>query len=452
MSDTTKHTLRILQVSTIDIGGGAEKIAFNLLNSYNLHECDSWLAVGTKRSKNANVILLQNDKYRSLWARFCIASRNILSPLVSKVPGTGLLRSGLHWKVGQPRRFLAIQHGYEDFEYPATSRLLKLTNERPEIVHCHNLHGGYFDLRALPRLSQQVPVVLTLHDAWLLSGHCAHSLDCERWKIGCGQCPDLTIKRDATAYNWKQKRDIYDKSRLYIATPCEWLMKKVEESILAPAIIEGKVIPNGVDMSIFHPGNKEAIRTKLGISQNAKVLLFTANGIRNNIMKDYKTMRVAVGKVAERLKGQDLLFIALGEDAPPERVGQAEIHFVPYQKDPESVAYYYQAADLYIHAARADTFPTTVLEALACGTPVVATAVCGIPEQIKDGITGYLTPPGDADAMAARIVQLLEDEKLRQKMSGQAAEDARKRFDLRRQVEEYLGWYAKIVAEWGMMK
>jgi len=97
------------------------------------------------------------------------------------------------------------------------------------------------------------------------------------------------------------------------------------------------------------------------------------------------------------------------------------------------------------HAARADTIPTTVLEALACGTPVVATAVGGIPEQIEDGITGYLTPPGDAEAMAGRVVGLLEDEGLRQRMSEQAAEDARKRFDLERQAQEYLNWYEGIL-------
>ena len=78
---------------------------------------------------------------------------------------------------------------------------------------------------------------------------------------------------------------------------------------------------------------------------------------------------------------------------------------------------------------RIDT-PTTILEALACGTPVVVTAVGGIPEQIEDGITGYLTPPGDAEAMAARIVQLFEDDGLRARVGVQAAEDARKRIDL----------------------
>ena len=109
-----------------------------------------------------------------------------------------------------------------------------------------------------------MPTVLTLHDAWLLSGHCAHSFDCERWKTGCGECPDLTIepaiRRDATADNWVRKRDIYARSRLYVATPSPWLMGRVEQSMLAPAVEQARVIPNGVDLSVFRPADKRSIR------------------------------------------------------------------------------------------------------------------------------------------------------------------------------------------------
>ena len=81
------------------------------------------------------------------------------------------------------------------------------------------------------------------------------------------------------------------------------------------------------------------------------------------------------------------------------------------------------------------------------GTPIIATAVGGIPEQVQDGITGYLTPPEDAEAMAARIVQMLEDDELRQRVGMQAAEDAKQRFDIEKMAEEYLKWYEKIVCE-----
>src|SRR4029079_4578923 len=95
-----------------------------------------------------------------------------------------------------PRRLLRrffYELGLEDFDYPNSVELLRFLPQKPDLLHCHNLHGNYFDLRALAGLSRQIPTVLTLHDAWLLSGHCAHSFECERWTIGCGECPDLTI-------------------------------------------------------------------------------------------------------------------------------------------------------------------------------------------------------------------------------------------------------------------
>jgi len=241
-------------------------------------------------------------------------------------------------------------------------------------------------------------------------------------------------------------------------------MRKVEQSMLAPAVVEARVIPNGVDLSVFHPADRQAVRATLDIPQDARVLLFTANGIRHNMWKDYQMMRTAVARVAERLHGHSVLFIALGEDAPPERIGHAEVHFVPYQKDPEIVASYYQSADVYVHAARAEVWGLTITEALACGTPVVATAVGGIPEQVKglrslgcgisalnqhgvNDATGVLVPPGDAQGMALGIERLLQDETLRCRMGENAARDARERFNLHRQVDDFLEWYRELLQD-----
>ena len=467
-----ERLLRVLQVSTLDNQGGAGRVAWNLHQAYRGRGLHARMVVGWKFSDDPSVVLAPNHKAKSLHTRLLLKVARRLRILDCRTHGTGRLGNLLQW-LAEPRRWWDIRRGIEDFHYPATQRLLEFFPEPPDIVHCHNLHGGYFDLRALPWLSGQVPVVLTLHDAWLLSGHCSHSFDCERWKTGCGHCPDLTIypaiQRDATDYNWRRKREIYAKSQLYVATPSRWLMQKVKQSILATAVIEARVIPNGIDLSVFSPTDRRAVRAALDIPQDTKVLLFVAHGIKQNIFKDYQTMRAAIAQVAERPDGQDVLFIALGEDSPAEPIGQAKVRFVPYQGDPQVVARYYQAADLYIYAAKVDTFPNTVLEALACGTPVVATAVGGIPEQIKglqvEGCrfqvagcepnryedyeaTGMLVPVGDAEGMADAIVALLTNEALRWRLGENAAKDARQRFDLQRQVDDYLTWYQKILDAW----
>ena len=459
--------LRILQVNTADREGGAAGVAWSLFHAYRTRGHESWLTVGRKYSDDPDVVVVPNQRQPSIWGGFCRGLQEQLKLFEENMRGVWRVRGQLEaWS--SPWRKMRRALGVEDFDYPGTRQLLTLPPHRPDIVHCHNMHGGYFDLRILRRLSHEVPVVLHLHDTWLLSGHCAYSLDCERWKIGCGHCPDLTlypaIERDATAYNWRRKRDIFSKSRLYVTTPAHWLMRKVEQSILAPAIVKTRVIPNGGDLSIFHPADRQRVRSELGIAHNAKMLLFTANGVLSNMWKDYATLKASVAKVAQRTQKQDLIFIALGEEAPPERIGQAEVRFVPFQKDRRAVARYFQAADLYVHAARAEVSPLTIIEALACGTPVVATAVGGIPEQVKglelpqfslwnsglnrygvNEATGVLVPGGDVQAMAAGIEQLLSDDFLRRCLGENAAWDAAKRFDLQGQADGFLAWYREIV-------
>jgi len=448
----------VLQVNTNDISGGAQRVAWNLFRCYRDRGHGSWLAVGHKLSSDPDIYPISHQKGQRGWSRFGWA----VHAMVQRLDGNGRFSRWVHL-LAEPEALRDYLQGIEVFHYPGTRHLLRLAPWAPDIVHCHNLHGGYFDLRALASLSRQVPMVMTLHDAWLLSGHCAHSFDCERWKIGCGECPDLTIypaiRQDSTATNWQRKQAIYGQSRFYVATPSKWLMDKVEQSMLAPGVVEARVIPNGVDFTVFHPEDRMKARASLALPQEAEIVLFTANSIRANIWKDYETMRSAIAQVAAPPHGQRLFFVALGEDGPVERIGQAEIRFVPYQRSPEAVAHYYQAADLYIHAARAETFPNTILEALACGRPVVATAVGGIPEQVKglrtensplnryrqDEATGFLTSAGNALELADRIARLLRDKALRQQMSRNAAADARQRFGLERQADAYLSWYQEIL-------
>ena len=328
-----------------------------------------------------------------------------------------------------------------------------------------NRHGSRRSTSA-----QQISTVMTLHDEWTLTGHCSCTLGCQRWEHGCGGCPDLTIypsiRRDATAGNWLRKQDIYAGSRLHIATPSRWLMEKVLLSMLRPAIVQTRVIPYGVDLSVFHPGDQRSARMVLSLPLEAGIALFVGQRTRSNPFKDCQTMEMAIKRAADQTKGQELIFLCLGEDGEDERVGSALIRFVGFQDDLAKIAKFYQAADLYLHAARTDNFPNTVLEAVACGIPVVATAVGGIPEQVMglqvEGLnwqlgqgvlnrygpaeaTGILVPPKDIEGMARAITMLLSDDALRSRLADNAARDAVQRFDLENMVDAYLRWYQEIL-------
>jgi len=336
--------LRILHVNTMDRAGGAERVALGLSRAYERRGHVSRLAVGYKRGKdpNALVVPLQAATDRGItWAWPWLEIGDRLSHLVGRVRGARKLR-GLLRILAQPQLLAEAQQGHEDFEFPGSWRILDLLDQRPDVLHCHNLHGGYFDLRSLPWLSQQVPTVFTLHDMWLLSGHCSHSFDCERWKVGCGSCPDLSIypaiRRDATAYNLRRKQEIYEQSRLYVATPSQWLMSMVERSVLARAIAGTKVVPNGVDLAVFRHGDQHEARAALGMSNNARVLLHVGYRTQSNALRDFATLRAAVEMAAEHMPDEQITLVCLGEERKPERAGRAEVHFVGYQSDAHVVA------------------------------------------------------------------------------------------------------------------
>jgi glycosyltransferase involved in cell wall biosynthesis len=344
-----------------------------------------------------------------------------------------------------------MQSGLEDFDFPGTIQALGSRGGLPDVLSCHNLHGGYFDLRALPELSRRILTVLTLHDEWTYTGHCGYALQCSGWLGACGSCPDLSrpprILQDSTAANLGVKRTIWRDARVHVVTPSQWLMQRATRSILAPAMASSHVIPNGIDTHVFAPGDKLAARAHLGLPIDARVLLFVANSGTGNPYKDGSTMEKAVAAMTGRKELSRLILLVVGGDGSIAAVEPGRRISVPYQRDPRELARYYQAADLYLHAAHGDNFPLVVLEALACGTPVVATAIGGIPEQVREGVTGLLTPPGDAGAMAETATRLLLDDALRGRMGAVARQDAVDRFSLERMVSNYVQLYQEQIKQ-----
>ena len=458
--------MNILQVSSSDGGGGANKVASAVHRGLRARGHASAMAVGRKRSLDADVVAIPHGM--SLPRRVAYrAALRVVRPLARRIAALRPLRRALQ----SPHSLSYLRQrstGSEVFDYPESRRILELSPFTPELVHVHNLHSEYFDLRFLEKLSARVPVAMTLHDEWTFTGHCAYTLVGDRWRDGCRSCPDLeiypAIQRDATHENWLVKQSIYERSRLYVSAPSEWLLDRARQSILAAGAVDWRLIRNGVDLGIFKPGEQATARDTLGLPREAHVLLFTANAMNRNPFKDYRTIEAAVERLGAELRDRPLLLIALGGDEPSRTLGNAELRQVPYETAPARVAAYYQAADVYLHAANADTFPTTILEAMAVGRPVVATAVGGIPEQVRSLVampgawagaaadattaTGVLVEAHDAGGMAAAASALLTDDDLRARLGANAAAEAAALYDIERQLDETLAWYAAILPDW----
>jgi glycosyltransferase involved in cell wall biosynthesis len=216
------------------------------------------------------------------------------------------------------------------------------------------------------------------------------------------------------------------------------------------SFVKGRVICNGVDLAIYHPFPQATARSQLGLPADSFIILFVAYRPRSNRFKDFATAKQALARLTSANGNRrSICLVVLGSAEPGgETVGDATVRYEPFQVHPGRVALYYQASDVFIHAAKAEAFGMTLAEASACGVPVVATAVGGIPEVVKNGETGFLTPAGDAEAMAAAIHQLLADADLRTSMGQAGAADARRRFGLERQVSEFLPWYEEVSIDW----
>jgi len=315
-----------------------------------------------------------------------------------------------------------------------------------DLLNLHIIHSGYFSYLALPKLTQSKPAVLTLHDMWSFTGHCAYSYDCERWKTGCGSCPypDIypAIRRDTTEWEWKLKNWAYSRSDLTIVAPSRWLVKKAKESLLSQFTIHH--IPYGLDLNVFQPLDPEACRIALGIPPKKKVLMFSSVNLKDP-RKGGDLLIQALQKLPESLKKSCVLLILGLASTHIEAEVSIPCLSLGYISSDRIKSAAYSAADLFLFPTRADNLPLVLQESIACGTPIVSFKVGGVPDLVRSKITGYLAEPENIQDFANGIVELLEAKSLRSQMSTRCREIAEKEYALQIQAGRYVKIYEELL-------
>ncbi|MBS3973836.1 MAG: glycosyltransferase [Actinobacteria bacterium] len=444
--------MKVLSVNAAVLGGGAEKSALSLHESYLARGVESVLAVANYNAEADGVMEIPRDAYRSAWARELLRAAWRVQGGYTARPGVrATLSRGLR-VAAEPDRWLRVARGHEDFDFPWTKHLLDLSPFLPDIVHLHNLHGGYFDVRALPAISAQVPTVITLHDTWLLTGHCAQPLECLRWKTGCGSCPDLKryvpIRADKSAENLEVKRRSLLSSEVALVAPSQWMLSMAEKAGLLTEGREARVIYNGIDAEgVFVPGNLEEARARLGLPMGKKIALVVAKGAFSNPLKGFGVLSAALSELPVEV-AKDLLVLVLGEDTSGqgERFAGSpvEVRGVPFASDPMVLADYYRAADVFVNPSLAESFSLVTVEAMACGIPVIASDIGGIPEIVLHGKTGICAKAGSSKEFASGLVRLLSDEGLRREYAMAGVRRVKSKFTLDRQVGYYLDYFREL--------
>lgn len=337
------------------------------------------------------------------------------------------------------------EKGLLDYDWTGSDRLTELPIvRRADLVHAHNLHGGYFNPRSLVALSHAKPLLWTLHDMQAVTGHCAYSYDCHRWETGCGDCPSLSeypaIYVDSTRRLWLDKREFYRQSVLYLVTPSVWLKRIVERSILGDHPVE--LIYNGVNTEIFRPHPREEIRRRLGLPPDVVVIGCVANG--GSLGNKRKGGDVIVEAISHlQSKGINFRFVNIGQDSAFR--GNDVVINTGYIVNEHQMAEWYSALDILLFPSLADNCPLVVSEAMACGVPLVTFATGGIPELVKDGVHGAVAPYLDTVGLIRRLETLAGDAELRNRMSAMCREDAVRRFDHERIVNQYEKVYERAV-------
>lgn len=314
----------------------------------------------------------------------------------------------------------------------ATKALVeKIKEYNPDIIHLHNIHGYYLDIRVLFDYLKKCgkPIVWTLHDCWPFTGHCAYftASGCEKWKTGCKNCPSKkeypsSIFADNSENNYSIKKELFTGiENVTLVTPSVWLKELVKKSFMSEYPV--KVINNGINIDVFKATESD-FRKKYGI-EDKKIFLGVAS-----VWEERKGLNDLI-KTAELFnENEKLVLVGLNRaqiaDLPSGIIG------IERTESAKELAEIYTAADVFLNPTYEDNYPTTNLESIACGTPVVTYETGGSPESVANG-GGVSVAVGDITAMY----------KAAQSLAGVKA-DSKNDFDARKKYSEYEELYKNL--------
>lgn len=295
--------------------------------------------------------------------------------------------------------------------WSATYKLLKIIKkEQPDIVHLQCINGYFVDIYKLLKFlkNNNIKTVLTLHAEFIHTGNCGHSFECEKWKSGCGNCPQLwyatkSYQFDRTKTAWKKMKEAFDGfANLRIISVSKWLEDRAKHS---PILNQHsfRVIYNGIDTAeTFKPTKFNNLKEKHGL-ENEKVLLHvTANfSLHEN---DLKGGRYIVS-LAERLKDKNIKILVIGSRDLSVQLPSNVIN-VGRTNNQKELAAYYSMADLTLLTSKRETFSMVCAESLSCGTPVVGFKAGG-PESIALSNFSKFVNYGDIDELENTVIKWL---------------------------------------------
>lgn len=417
--------MRVTQIAAVDIEGGAARAAYRLHQELLHLGLESRMFVQYRLSPDPLV-----HAFKPPMDFFSRARRRLRRHR--------LARDFLRYRASRPP---AAEHFSDDRSEHGSDPLSQLPPS--DLVNLHWV-ASFLDYGAfLPALSRRMPVVWTLHDMSVPAGGCHYDQGCQRYAAGCGRCPQLgsTEESDLSHQIWLRKQRILRQipsGRLHIVAPSTWIARVAAESPLTESL-GVTVIPYGVDAEIFAPQDRNFARHTLGLPQDSKVILFIAGTLTD----PRKGLHLLERALTEPEVIPDLFLLMAGSGDPVIRSRLPHAH-VPLVRNDRLLSVVYSAADLVVVPSRQDNLPNTVLESFACGVPVVAFAVGGIPDMVRPGITGTLVNPGDISALRRAVLELLHKPGMQAAMAENCRRIAIEEYGLAVQARRYAELYTSL--------
>ncbi len=284
------------------------------------------------------------------------------------------------------------------------SRLAQMTADfAPDIVHLHWVGAGFLPVQALAQFA--FPVVWTLRDMWPMTGGCHYTAGCEKYHDACGACPQLRSvdDNDLSRAIWRSKQRHWRNLDLHLVPISRWLGDCVRASPLMRKY-PLEVIPNGLDTGLFTPVGKAAGRAAWQLPAGRPIMVYGAVNATTDIRKGFAELRAALEILGRDTTVQRPMLVVFGDLQPGDIPDCGiEIRYVGYIRDNIRLSQLYAAADVAVMPSLQEAFGKTLIEAMACGTPVVAFGGGGPDDIIDHRIDGYLAQPGDPADLAAGI-------------------------------------------------
>jgi glycosyltransferase involved in cell wall biosynthesis len=412
--------MKVLQLSTSDLGGGAARAAYRLHKQLRLLGVDSNMYVQEK---------LGDDQY-------------IFGPNGKVEKGLSSIRPTLDllplYMLGKSDKTISSAW------FP--NRIYKrLSSVNADLIHLHWINRGFIQVSIMHHLS--IPILWTFHDMWPFTGGCHYDLDCGRYMDQCGICPQIgsSRKSDISRWIWLRKTNAWQSKNICIVCPSKWMAEcSAQSSLFAESRIE--VIANGLDLARFRPIDRESARELIGLPQKKKLVLFSAIKGINNPHKGFKYIEPILYQLSTMMWKDKLELVVMGSSKPIDpQVESLPSHYLGHLNDEILLSIIYGAVDLLLVPSIQDNLPSTIMEAIACGTPCVAFNVGGISDVIDHQINGYLAEKFDVHDFAHGINWILENKERYSILSELARKKAIKDFDINKQATKYINFYNEVI-------